>query len=92
MMMMTERLPPFLDLLVGAASRKLSFKQMQNGAVLIGAYLAEHDMGNETTDIDFSNLAESSRTVLALFPSMAGVRIVRAWAGLELGPINTSSL
>ena len=84
MMMVTERLPPFLDLVVGAASRKLSFKQMQNGTVLIGgAYLAEHDMGNETTDIDFSKLAESSRTVLALFPRMAGVRIVRTWAGLE---------
>ncbi len=84
MMMVTERLPHFLDLVVGAASRKLSFKQMQNGTVLIGgAYLADHDMEKETTEIDFAKLSESSRTVQALFPRMADVRIVRTWAGLE---------
>ena len=84
MMMVTERLPHFLDPVVGAASRKLSFKQMQNGTVLIGgAYLAEHDMVTETTEIDFTKLSESSQTVLALFPKMAKVRIVRTWAGLE---------
>jgi len=84
MMMVTERLPPFLDPVVGAASRKLSFKQMQNGTVLIGgAHLAKHDLAAESTEIDFSALAESSRTVLELFPRMANVRIVRTWAGLE---------
>ncbi|WP_017324247.1 FAD-binding oxidoreductase [Synechococcus sp. PCC 7336] len=84
MMMVTERLPPFLDPVVGAVSRKLSFKQMQNGTVLIGgAYLADYDMLAETTEIDFSKLSESSRTVLELFPRMADVRIVRTWAGLE---------
>ena len=84
MMMVTERLPPFLEPVVGVASRKLSFKQMQNGTVLIGgAYLADHDMGKETTEIDFFKLSESSRTVVELFPRMAGVRIVRTWAGLE---------
>lgn len=84
MMMVTERLPPFLDPVVGATSRKLSFKQMQNGTVLIGgAHLADHDLDKETTEINFAKLQESSRTVLALFPRMAGVRIVRTWAGLE---------
>ncbi len=84
MMMVTERLPHFLDPVVGAASRKLSFKQMANGTVLIGgAHLAAHDMERETTTIDFTKLRESSRTVLALFPCMASVRIVRTWAGLE---------
>ena len=57
---------------------------MQNGTVLIGgAHLARHDLAAESTEIDFSALAESSRTVLDLFPRMAGVRIVRTWAGLE---------
>jgi len=84
MMMVTERLPHFLDPVVGAASRMLSFKQMENGTVLIGgAHLAAHDMERETTTIDFTKLRESSRTVLALFPHMRSVRIVRAWAGLE---------
>jgi sarcosine oxidase subunit beta len=84
MMMVTERLPHFLDPVVGAASRMLSFKQMQNGTVLIGgAHLAAHDMADETTAIDFAKLRESARTVLALFPHMKSVQIVRTWAGLE---------
>ena len=84
MMMVTERLPHFLDPVVGAASRKLSFKQMQNGTVLIGgAYLADYNLDQETTEIDFTKLSESSRTVVELFPRMAQVRIVRTWAGLE---------
>ena len=84
MMMVTERLPHFLDPVVGAASRKLSFKQMQNGTVLIGgAHLASHDLGAQTTELDFAKLAESCRTVTDLFPAMAGARIVRGWAGLE---------
>ena len=84
MMMVTDRLPHFLDPVVGAASRKLSFKQMQNGTVLIGGgHLANHDMATETTAIDFGKLSESSRSVLELFPHMRDARIVRTWAGLE---------
>lgn len=84
MMMVTERMPHFLDPVVGAASRKLSFKQMQNGTVLIGgAHLARHDMQTGTTSIDFRNLATSSQTVIDLFPLMRDVQIVRCWAGLE---------
>lgn len=84
MMMVTERLPPFLNIVVGAASRKLSFKQMQNGTVLIGgAHLALHDMSNESTEIDFDKLRESADTVVTLFPCMEKVRIIRTWAGLE---------
>jgi len=84
MMMVTDRLPHFLDPVVGAASRKLSFKQMQNGTVLIGGgHLANHDMVTETTSIDFGKLSDSSRSVLELFPHMRDARIVRTWAGLE---------
>ncbi|MGB5260073.1 MAG: FAD-dependent oxidoreductase [Gammaproteobacteria bacterium] len=84
MMMVTERLPHFLDPVVGAASRTLSFKQMHNGTVLIGGgHLARHDLETETTAIDFSKLSESSRSVMELFPHLRDAHIVRAWAGLE---------
>lgn len=84
MMMVTERLPHFLDPVVGAASRKLSFKQMQNGTVLIGgAHLADYDMKSETTAIDFIKLSESARSAVELFPHMRDAHIVRTWAGLE---------
>lgn len=84
MMMVSERLPHFIDPVVGAASRKLSFKQMQNGTVVIGgAHLAACDLQAETTTIDFRKLAQSARTVTELFPIMANAHLVRCWAGLE---------
>jgi sarcosine oxidase subunit beta len=83
-LMVTERLPHFIDPVVGAASRKLSFKQMQNGTVIIGgAHMATLDMDREKTVIDYENMAESARTVTTLFPNMADARIVRFWAGIE---------
>jgi len=69
MLMITERLPRFIDPVIGAAGRKLSFKQMQNGTLLIGgAHLAELDFENQTTDMDWMKLAVSARTVMVLFP------------------------
>lgn len=83
-LMVTERLPHFIDPVVGAASRKLSFKQMQNGTVVIGgAHMARLDMNTERTEIDYQTMAESARTVTALFPHMADAHIVRIWAGIE---------
>lgn len=83
-LMVTERLPHFIDPVVGAASRKLSFKQMQNGTVVIGgAHLARLDFEHMRTEIDYHNMAESARTVTTLFPQLANARIVRFWAGIE---------
>jgi sarcosine oxidase subunit beta len=84
MLMITERLPRFIEPVIGAASRKLSFKQMQNGTLLIGgAHMAELDFEHQTTDMDWAKLALSARTVMALFPQLENVRIVRTWAGIE---------
>jgi len=84
MLMVTERLPPFLKPVVGAVGHKLSFKQMQNGTVIIGgAHLAQLDIDRQQTEIDFAELKTSAQTVTQLFPHMSGVRIVRAWAGIE---------
>ena len=84
MLMITERLPHFIDPVIGAASRKLSFKQMHNGTLLIGgAHMAKLDFKRQTTIMDWSKLAVSARTVTALFPQLENVRIVRTWAGIE---------
>jgi sarcosine oxidase subunit beta len=84
MLMITERLPRFIEPVIGAASRKLSFKQMQNGTLLIGgAHMAELDFKHQTSDMNWAKLAVSARTVLALFPQLKNVRIVRTWAGIE---------
>ena len=84
MMMVTERLSHFIEPVVGAASRKLSFKQMQNGTLVIGgAHLAKLNFERQTTEMDWAKLSESAQTVMALFPQLKDVRIVRTWAGLE---------
>ncbi|NOQ63235.1 MAG: FAD-dependent oxidoreductase [Methyloprofundus sp.] len=84
MLMVTERLPHFVDPVMGAASRKLSFKQMQNGTLIIGgALVAKLDFATEKTEIDWSQLAQSAKTVVDFFPQLKDVRIVRAWAGIE---------
>ncbi|ATX81616.1 sarcosine oxidase subunit beta [Mariprofundus ferrinatatus] len=83
-LMVTERLPHFLDLTVGAEGYQLSFKQMQNGTVIIGgAHLAKLDFEQEKSVIDFATLKTSAQTVTRFFPHMAQVRIVRTWAGIE---------
>ena len=84
MLMITERLPRFIEPVFSAASRKLSFKQMQNGTLLIGgAHMAELDFTHQTTEMNWNKLAVSARTVMALFPQLENVRIVRTWAGIE---------
>ena len=83
-LMVTERLPHFVDPVMGAASRKLSFKQMQNGSLIIGGALeAKLDFKKEETEIDWLQLAKSANTVVSFFPQLKDVHIVRAWAGIE---------
>ena len=78
-LMVTERLPHFIDPVVGAASRKLSFKQMQNGTVVIGgAHMARLDMTRERTEIDYRTMAESA-------VSADGRRTYRAHVGRYRG-------
>ncbi|MFI4988216.1 MAG: NAD(P)/FAD-dependent oxidoreductase [Alphaproteobacteria bacterium] len=100
MLMISGHLPPFIKPVVGATARPLSFKQFANGTVLIGGgYRGRAERDSNTTELDFRGLAESARTVEALFPIMRGAEIVRAWAGIEarmpddipvIGPSSTS--
>ena len=83
-MMVTAPMPQFLTPVVGAVSRKLSFKQAPNGIVLIGGgHRGFVDRITGKTRPDFLSLARSARTVIDLFPEMAQVPIVRAWCGIE---------
>jgi sarcosine oxidase subunit beta len=84
MLMITARMPRFVRPVVGAQGRTLSFKQYENGTVLIGGgYRGRPDRDSNRTDLDFTRLADNARTAAALFPIMAGAQIVRAWAGIE---------
>lgn len=100
MLMITARMPRFVHPVVGAQGRTLSFKQYDNGTVLIGGgYRGRADLDSNRTDLDFAKLAHNAGTAAALFPIMRDAQIVRAWAGIEsrlpddipvLGPSRTS--
>lgn len=84
MLMITQRVPHFIDPVLGAAGRPLSFKQFANGTVLIGGGLrGSADVVRRHGEVDFLKLSSSARTVTDLFPHLEGVCINRVWAGVE---------
>lgn len=84
MLMITARLPHFAGPVVGAVSRQLSFKQFENGTVLIGGGAKGFaDRANNTTRLDYAKLARAAKTAIEFFPIMRSASINRMWAGLE---------
>lgn len=82
MMMVIARTPPFLQPVVQTIGRKLTLKQVGNGTVLVGGgHRAIIEDGD--TELDFDELRISAATVTSLFPHLAAVPLVRAWAGIE---------
>jgi len=83
-MMVTERVRPFLRPVCGLASRKLSFKQTEEGTLLIGgAHLGYADRDRGIAEPDPLKMAISAATVSDVFPLIKHVRVARSWAGLE---------
>lgn len=84
MMIVTERMPPFVTPVIGAVGRKLSFKQTAAGTVVIGGgQQGRADLDTEHGEVLFANLSLSAEAATALFPIMRGARIVRTWCGVE---------
>ncbi|WP_417462976.1 NAD(P)/FAD-dependent oxidoreductase [Kordiimonas sp.] len=84
LMIVTQRMRPFCNAVVGTARRPLSFKQMENGTVVIGgARLGRVDTRQNRTDIDFAELTHTARTARDIFPVMRGAVIQRTWSGIE---------
>lgn len=83
-MMVTAKMVKFLTPVVGIHGHKLSFKQVENGSVVIGGgHRAILDMGKEKSFVRVSAIRASSRTVRNHFPIMKESMIVRSWAGIE---------
>lgn len=84
MMIVTERVAPFVRPTVSTVGRTLSFKQTEQGTLLIGGgQQGRPDLANERSEIDARALAKPAAAAIALFPTVSRLRIVRAWAGLE---------
>ena len=82
MMMVTARTPHFLQPVVQTIGRKLTLKQVGNGTVLVGGGHRAVIVDQET-ELNFDELRISAQTVTSLFPHLAAVPLVRAWAGIE---------
>lgn len=83
-MMVTARMQRFLTPVVGIHGQKLSFKQTDNGTVVIGGgHLAMLDLSIEKNYIHVPEIKISATTVRDHFPIMAKSMIVRTWAGIE---------
>jgi sarcosine oxidase subunit beta len=84
MLMITGRMPAFIKPVVILRGRKLSFKQYENGTVLIGGGHRGRALRDENvTVLDWAKLGISARTVHDVFPIMRSAHIIRAWAGIE---------
>jgi len=77
MLMITERLAPFITPVLSAVNRYLSFKQLANGTVLIGGGRRGHaDPERNTARVDLGGLAILAATARELFPVMSQARAV----------------
>ncbi|WP_010161945.1 NAD(P)/FAD-dependent oxidoreductase [Sphingomonas sp. PAMC 26617] len=84
MMIVTERVAPFIRPTVISMKRKLSFKQSNQGTLLIGGgQQGLPDLEAERSEVDARLLAKSAAAAISLFPAVKDLRIVRSWAGLE---------
>ncbi|MDR5741362.1 MULTISPECIES: FAD-binding oxidoreductase [unclassified Caballeronia] len=84
MLMVTHRVAPFCRATLGATGRPLSFKQFDNGTVVIGGKLIGiAELSNRHGEVDFMRLVRSARTVTDLFPHLRHLGVNRAWAGVE---------
>lgn len=83
-MMVTERVPHFIDPVCGLVSGGLSFKQSSEGSLVIGGgHLGHADLDAETAEPDPRALAASARIVTRVFPQLKDVPVARTWCGLE---------
>jgi sarcosine oxidase subunit beta len=83
-MMVTTRMPHFLDPVVLGTGRKLSFKQTDQGTVVIGGGIeGVPHLDQDLADTVAERLRTSAQTCSILFPIMRQAVILRTWAGLE---------
>jgi sarcosine oxidase subunit beta len=84
MLMVTQRVAPFVKPVLGATGRALSFKQFANGTVVIGGGLrCSANAAQRHAPVDLSTMRNSAITVTDLFPHLRNIQVVRAWAGVE---------
>lgn len=84
MMIVTERLAPLIKPVVSIMGRSLSFKQSDQGTIVIGGGLqGVPDLDDESSAVRLGVLSKGARAATDLFPCVRNVRMMRVWSGLE---------
>ena len=84
MMIVTERLAQVIRPVLSIMGRSLSFKQSDQGTLVIGGGLqGVADLTAETSEVRLGVLSKGARAATDIFPCVRNVRIVRVWSGLE---------
>jgi len=84
MLVVTDRQPHFLDAVIGIMGATLSFKQLDNGAMVIGGGVrGRAEPATNGTVLPPAGLAEFTATALRVFPHLGDIAVLRAWGGIE---------
>ena len=83
-MLVTARLPAFVDAVVGVQGHRLSLKQSREGSVIIGGgHEGEVDLARGRTHLSQNLVRKNLATAARLFPHLRDAPLVRSWAGIE---------
>ena len=83
-MLVTARMPAFVDAVVGSQGHKLSLKQSKEGSVIIGGgYEGDVDPDHGCTSLSQSTVRQNLATAARMFPNLRTATLVRSWAGIE---------
>ena len=84
MLVITDCQPMFLDAVIGVMGDTLSFKQLDNGSMVIGGGIRGiASPAQNKTEIIPNGLSTFVMTAGRVFPQLRDVAILRAWAGIE---------
>ncbi|MEK9759947.1 MAG: FAD-dependent oxidoreductase [Candidatus Puniceispirillum sp.] len=84
MLVVTDRQPHFLDAVIGIMGATLSFKQLDNGAMVIGGGVrGRAEPATNGTILPPAGLAEFTATAMRVFPHLGDIAVLRAWGGIE---------
>lgn len=77
----TEPLKPWLNSIIVSASLHLYVSQSSRGELVMGASLDPYELHSTRSTLDFAEGLAGH--LLALFPFLSGVKVLRQWAGLS---------
>ena len=83
-MMVTARRDHELDQVLGWLGQGISLKQVPSGGFVIGGgWPGYGDPDTYQTHLLPGSMAKSAKTTIGLYPSLAGIPVVRSWVGIE---------